>query len=457
VTVFVLTTLIGVGVIAGVSFASSHTNPTQTAVPGPYSAQGNETETAAPPGALTPAPLPAALVGSVPGIGVLYDNMPFWGELGSYCWAGIATTNQTTTASARTCVSNPMPADSSGLPTIAVYPNASISFEFSDQQYPNDLQASLFQSGSMKLVSANASAIGGLALGSLPTGDYVLSLNASFDRSFTSAYYGIKQIDSVNFSEGSIKISIGSPMVDHEGLSDSASGGPSETFVGLESWPLTISSPTVVRDVNLTAISVISGDWVRFFPSYLPEVGPNGTAVNMLLNGAVRPFVNNDISNVTMIIQATATGGSTGQVALPLEDPGSSIVLHSLAAGQEFEGAGMMVFAANQTNFGIESIIYDPPSAVGNQSLPVTVSIAGFYDANGTVVPQPSWLQFSAPPAGLSITPYQPLYFPLPYQSTGAAPLGYYTLVVDVQVGSGSLSLFIPVSVNPPIFAGPAG
>ena len=126
---------------------------------------------------------------------------------------------------------------------------------------------------------------------SLPAGDYVLSVNASYGLSYTLDYYGIKQIESANYSEGSIKISIGSPSVQMKTLSQNLpTGSESVGFPGLEAWPLTISSASVVKDVNLSSISVISGDWVKFLPSYLPEVGPNGTEVNMLLAGAVKPL-----------------------------------------------------------------------------------------------------------------------------------------------------------------------
>ena len=111
--------------------------------------------------------------------------------------------------------------------------------------------------------------------------------------------------------------------------------------------------------------------------------------------------------------------------------------------------------AANQTNFGIESIIYDPQSGDVNPSLPVTLSIAGFYDANGSVGPQPSWLQFFVPQSStnLSITPYDPLYFELGFTATSAAPLGSYTVVVDVHVGGENLMIFTPVVVGPAIYA----
>ena len=74
---------------------------------------------------------------------------------------------------------------------------------------------------------------------------------------------------------------------------------------------------------------------------------------------------------------------------------------------------------------------------------------------NGSVLPQPLWLKFSVPGSStnLSITPYDPLYFPLDMTAANAAPLGSYTLVVDVQVGSGGFTLFIPVEVNPPVYS----
>ena len=155
-----------------------------------------------------------------------------------------------------------------------------------------------------------------------------------------------------------------------------------------------------------------------------------------------------------MIIEARAGGGSFGDVGLPIEGSGRSVVFHSLARNQEFRTGTLSVFSANQSNFAIASIIYDPKSGDANQSLPVTVSIAGLYGSNGTVRPLPPWLQFSVPQSStnLSLKPYGPLYFALDFTTTNAAPLGVYTLVVNVQVGGGTLTLFIPVDVGPPIY-----
>jgi hypothetical protein len=461
--VFLIVVLAGVGILGGLYFASSRTVPPVVISPGPYGTDVNATGVAGTGQTGEPQlpglpPLPATLVGTIPAVDVVYQQMPFTGMQGSYCWAGIATTNQSTTTSERTCHAAALPANSPGIPTVAVYPNATLSFQFADQQYPKSLSASLLQSGSMKLVSTNTSAIGGFALGSLRVGNYLLVINASYPRSYTVDYYDVMQIESPTYASGNISISIGSPVVHMGSLSIAEGTGTMTTsFPTLELWPLTLTSPSVINGVNLTSMSVINGDWVQFLPSYLPEVGPNGTSVTMLLAGAVRPFVANDIGNVSMIIQASATGGNFGQIALPLEGSGSSIVLHSLASSnQDILVGAFSVMAANQSNFGAESIIYDPQTGATNQSIPIAISIAGFFNANGTIGPQPSWLQFYIPQSSmdLSLTPYNPLYFQIDFTSTSAAPLGFYTLVVDVHIGSDNLTLFAPVDVRPPIFAG---
>ena len=122
-----------------------------------------------------------------------------------------------------------------------------------------------------------------------------------------------------------------------------------------------------------------------------------------------------------------------------------------ISPGRADQAGVISVMAANQTNFRIESIIYDPQSGNLNQSLPVTLSIAGFYDANSSVEPQPSWLQFFVPQSltNLSITPYDPLYFDLGYAMTSAAPLGSYTVVVNVQIGGENLLMFTPNRGSP--------
>ncbi len=480
-TIFVLTVLVGVSVLGGLSLVTSRPSPAQTTVPGTYGVEANQTGTrtqAAPtPGNGVP-PLPPSLLGTAPVIDAEYENMPFAGEQGSYCWAGNATTVQLGTTAAPTCYSAPSPTEMSGLPTIAVYPNATVGFQFPEDLYSGfsgasfvnmtglALAAYLYQSGSMDLVTSNASAISGFALGALPAGDYVLKVNATWGRSFTVDYFGVQQIRSVDFAEGGITISVGSPSVQMASMSQpaggSAPGSQGDMTVSgpdLETWPLTLTSPTLVRDVNLSSISVIKGDWVRFLPSFLPEVGPNGTEADMLLSGAVRPFVKNDISNVTMIIQATSRGGSIGEAGLPLEGAGGAAVFHSLAPGQDFETPTWGLSASNQTNFGVVSLIYDPPSAPANQSLPVTVSIAGLYQAGGAIVPLPSWLQFRVPSSStnLSIAPYRPLEFAVGDYTSSSAPLGGYTLVIDIQVGGASMTLFTPVEVGAPIYAGGPG
>jgi len=445
--VFVLVVLIAFGAVGGLLFLSQHSGPPVSS-PGPYGTGGY-------PGV---SPLPAGVVGTVPEIRVNYANGVFSGEQGPYCWAGNAATNQVTTGAGGKCVSSVPPTNSTGLPTIAVYPNTHFSFGFT-YQHPESVEASIFQSGSMEVVMINSSTINGFSLGSLPAGNYIMDVNASFGRSYTSEYFGIKPLESANYSEGSIAIVNRGESSEMESITQPAGNAGSVSsmtvsFPSLSVYHLTLSSATMVEDVNLSSISVISGDWVRFVPSHLPEVGPNGTDADMLVAGAFELSSPGNDANVSMIIQATSSGGSFGEAALPMEGQGSFVVLHSLAAGQEFRGGGISA-TPGQTNFGTESVIYDPASVGSNQSVPVTVSIAGFFGVNGSVLPQPPWLKFSVPGSStnLSITPYDPLYFALDMTATNAAPLGSCTLVVDVEVGSVGFTLFIPVEVNPPVYS----
>jgi hypothetical protein len=347
------------------------------------------------------------------------------------------------------------------IPTFVVYPNALLSFGVSDWQNTQNITASLFLSGSMKLVVTNASARNGFAMGSLPAGDYILIANATFGRSFTSDYFGIKQIESANYTEGNITISVGltpnQPDPSPGSTPSSITGFPS-----LEEYPLTLSSPTVIEDVNLSSIGLISGNWIKFLPSFLPEVGPNGTEAEMLLAGetVLNPLSNLILNgnNNPLIIEATAGGANLGEVALPagpLENSNGFVVLRSMAPNQEFLGS-VAEDSVSQSNLDIQSIIYDPESGYVNQTLPVSLSIAGFLGENGQVLPQPSWLEFavSEATANRSIIPYAPLYFALHFTAAGSAPAGLYTLVVDVEVGSINLTLFIPVDISPAAYGG---
>ncbi len=341
---------------------------------------------------------------------------------------------------------------------MVVYPNATLNFGVSDWQNTQNITASLFQSGSMKLVATSSSVENGFGLGSLTTGDYILVANATFGLSFTSDYFGIKQIESANYAEGDITISVGSPSQPNPspGSTPSSITG----FPSLQEYPLTISSPTVIEDVNLSSIGLVSGYWIKFLPSFLPEVGPNGTRAEMLLAGET---VLNPLSNLVLngnnnplIIQATTGSSNIGEIALPaglLENANRFVVLRSLAANQEFLGS-TAEDSVGQSNLDIQSIIYDPQGGDTNQTLPVSLSIAGFLGGNGQVLPQPTWMQFavSEPQTNRSIIAYAPLYFGLHFTASGNAPPRLYTLIVDVGVGSTDLTLFIPVDIMPAVY-----
>jgi hypothetical protein len=307
----------------------------------------------------------------------------------------------------------------------------------------------------MRLVKSNGTVRAGFPFGQLLPGDYILSVNASYGRSYTSNYYGIKQIASANYSTGSIKIALGSPSVQTESFGRTTSSGyAGATLARLETLSLNLSSSNAVRNVNLSSISVIDGTWVRFIPSYFSTIGPVGVPAKMLLAGSGEPAVKNDISNVSMIIQTKANGAVLGEMALPLEMDGTSgsAVLHSLAPVQEFLSGAWNLFSANQQIFGVETIILDETTN-STSAFPVAVSIAGLYEANGSLGPQPPWLRFTLPQSSsnLTISPSNPLDFQLNVDTTSDAPLGVYTVVVAFQIADEEFALLIPVEVGPPI------
>ncbi len=73
-------------------------------------------------------------------------------------------------------------------------------------------------------------------------------------------------------------------------------------------YPFTIYSKTTVP-VNMTAVNAPSGAWIRFVPSYLPSVGPNGANVTMYEAGltVLRNVANPD--NTSMFIDADGPNG----------------------------------------------------------------------------------------------------------------------------------------------------
>ena len=231
-------------------------------------------------------------------------------------------------------------------------------------------------------------------------------------------------------------------------------GGMTVSFPGLIIYHLTLSSANMVEGVNLSAISVITGDWVRFIPSYLPEVGPSGTDADMLVAGAFELSSPGNDANVSMIIQATTSGGSFGEVAPP--DAGSG-QLRRLAHPRHRSGVSGGGISATPGQDELRHRVDHLRSRErGFQSVPSRRCVDRRVLWRERLGPAPAplaevlraWV-FDEPVHDA----IRPALLRARHDRDERRAAGSYTLVVDVEVGTGSLTLFIPVEVNPPVYS----
>ena len=376
-----------------------------------------------------------------------YDNMPFTGAQGSYCWPP-AVWGPTK------CV-NADPLASGSIPLVAVYPRPNVTL--------TSTLASGLQGFMIKLYSEHplSQVFSGAVTGYHPygfplnftSGDYLLGVYASYGSAEVSSYYNLTTVATPNSRvDSGLRVQIGSPAVHYVSFTapQSTSSGPS-----WEDWPLTVYSNTTT-DVDLSAGSVIDGVWVQFVPSHLANVGPAGTTTHMLLAGAVKPFVNNDISNVSMIIRATGQNGARGQVLLPVErtwavTPIGSAQAVNLTTSLE---SHFMVFQ-NQTGYDWFPFVYDPGGFATDASLTESFSLVGM--VNGSVVSGiPSWLRVDVVTSSVTLAAHVPAYVEVTLAPSASAPLGNYAILVKGVIDGQTSFIAIPFWVSPPIRFGPS-
>ncbi len=287
-------------------------------------------------------------------------------------------------------------------------------------------------------------------------------------------------MDSAAYSTG-ITIKVGAAEFQQVSIDQNVSGGGGEEGFGWDKVPITVYAPTETA-VNLTSLTLNSGGWLKITPSYLPEVGPAGASATLYMVG-VGPTTNQHSSS--LFIGASGANGLTGCAVLPVE---SSMGL-SVTNGEgpvSLSGGGLPY---------IVGLLYDPSTstaAVGS-SLAISVSIAGVLEANGSVVPLPSWLQvnypqqhivfgngstvavtisqgpgwslsgvppyeadtFSTNPSSSSFSlvlqPYNPYYLVLTVDgsSTPRADQGVYTIVLNETVGGQQFVSYLKVDAWP--------
>jgi hypothetical protein len=191
-------------------------------------------------------------------------------------------------------------------------------------------------------------------------------------------------------------------------------GQGSESFVGYEVFPITIDAApgTVVQLQAGEAIPTpeqVAVDgvrnttiWTWFDPATVTTDSGGVATSNFTLSGAVMPFVANDISNVTLPIEATAAG-ATVSAGLPIEFEGGITVLQSPGPIPFPAGVGGGANNGAQTQM---SVVYSPPSSAQAPSpLQINMQVVGLYE-NGAVEPLPSDVQVSLNQSTIDLQPY---------------------------------------------------
>ena len=387
---------------------------------------------------------------STPPTGLLsYDNMPFEGLRGSYCWPPSG-------AGARVqCVYAPT-LDSASFPVVAVYPRPNVTFTSDFWRGIEGVFIRLYSgSSSVPLFSGEVTGYHpyGFPL-NFTSGSYLLSVFDFYGGGAeVSSYYNLTTVagPSVTIVDG-LKVQVGDPAVHYFSLSN-----PNYTVSGpsWEDWPVTVYSNTTTG-VDLSAASVIYGNRVEFVPSHLADVGPAGATTHMLIAGAVRPFVNNDISNVSLMVRASGEGGRLGEALIPMEGSGYITVLRSSTPSNATVGGQQPFWATQgQTDYGADSLVYDPGGAPSNSSLRVGLSIVGL--VNGTRVSGvPSWLSLGLLAPTLTLEAYQPVFLRFSARAAANAPVGDYAFLVRYVFGGQAGYLVVPLEVMYPVTMGPA-
>ncbi len=242
--------------------------------------------------------------------------------------------------------------------------------------------------------------------------------------------------------------------------------GPCGPGGGLDEVTVNIYSDSAT-DVNMSALSVQPGIWVKFTPPYIRNVGPKGASTTLLIAGATTfPLLGSNNYNISLFIDAMGAKGLSGETFLPvvptvpvqvLHAPGP---IHSLIEAKHV----LTVLTTGQTSSSgsaVYGVVYDPISASASKSLSVNMTVSGILE-NGKIQPVPSWLKIYLPQQTFQLVPEEPSYFGFSATFASDAPSGHYTLVlketINGEVFNGYFDIELranrtgeePSSPNPP-------
>lgn len=190
-------------------------------------------------------------------------------------------------------------------------------------------------------------------------------------------------MDSAAYNTG-VTVKVGTPDIQQVTITDTfpSGNGGQEGFAWYK-VPITVYAPTATA-VNLSSLTLNHGGWLKIVPAYLPAVGPQGVNATLYMVGA-GPTTNH--YNNSLFIGASAADGLTGDAVIPIEGSTNPDVV---------SGAGPVSLSGGGIPY-IVGLLYDPNTTSSTSSLPVTVSVQGVLEQNGSIVPLPTWLNVSYP------------------------------------------------------------
>ena len=250
------------------------------------------------------------------------------------------------------------------------------------------------------------------------------------------------------------------------------------SFVSYEVFPITVSAPpnttvTLQAGRAIPTLQQITQDgvrnttiWTWFDPATVATNAAGVATANFTLAGAVMPFVANDISNVSLPIQAEIPGGASASVMIPIEfdpmSPGGVTILQTpgpIVFGEASEGA-----SSNPVNTFV-TLVYSPPGGTGTSPIQVALDVLGSYQ-NGSVGPMPAGVQLSFPQPSFELQPDSVFYLQVnltnslrPTNTTLPENYANYTFAIQEKVGRNTFVEPLAVSIllnTPIIYGGPS-
>jgi hypothetical protein len=239
--------------------------------------------------------------------------------------------------------------------------------------------------------------------------------------------------------------------IDIGGRTDiNANGSISSVSGGLEEWTVNVYSSTTTS-VNMSATVLPLNVWVKFVPSFLPDVGPNGAKTTLLIAGAISPFGGNEL-NMSVFMDAVGSNGSQGETILPVEPHEPVQVLNSPSTIKSFpetNGANELLFEG-QRSVVLDGLVYDPSAASAPGSLSIGLTVSGIQLQNGTRESVPSWLTISQPELSFQLFPDEPYYYEFNMTMSVTAPWGQFSLILAETINGQSFTGLFSIFVEPP-------